>query len=88
MEHAKQFFLYLLHPNDDHENLAIVCSPLKVVHAYPHYITDFDKSFPSGPRDDHNQVDELHETKANISPLVLDPTSSKTQHRYRPLKLP
>jgi hypothetical protein len=88
LEYAKQIFLYLLHSNDDHENLEIVYPPLKVVHAYPHCITDFDKKIPSGPCDDHNQVDEPHETKADISPLVLDPTSSKTQHRYRPLKLP
>jgi hypothetical protein len=45
LEHAKQIFLYLLHTNDDHENLTIVHPPLKVVHAYPHYITDFDKNF-------------------------------------------
>jgi hypothetical protein len=88
LEYAKQIFLYLLHSNDDHENLEIVYPPLKFVHAYPHCITDFDKKNSSGPCDDHNQVDEPHETKADISPLVLDPTSSKTQHRYKPLKLP
>jgi hypothetical protein len=88
LEHAKQIFLYLLHSNDDHENLAIVYPPLKVVHAYPHCITDFDKNYPSGPCDDHNQVDEPHETRDDISSPALDPTPSKTQHRYRPLKLP
>jgi hypothetical protein len=88
LEHAKQIFLYLLHSNDDHENLAIVYPPLKVVHAYPHCITDFDKKIPSGPCDDHNQVDEPHETRVDISSPALDPTPSKTQHRYRPLKLP
>ena len=36
LEHAKQIFLYLLHSNGDHENLAIVYPPLKVEHAYPH----------------------------------------------------
>jgi hypothetical protein len=46
------------------------------------------KKIPSGPCDDHDQVDELHEAKADISPHVLAPTSSKTQHRYTPLKLP
>jgi hypothetical protein len=34
------------------------------------------------------QVDEPHETKVDVSPLVLDPTPSKIQHRYSPLKLP
>jgi hypothetical protein len=29
-----------------------------------------------------------HETKVDVSPLVLDPTPSKIQHRYSPLKLP
>jgi hypothetical protein len=62
--------------------------PLKFVHAYPHCITDFDKKNPFGPFEDHNQVDEPHEAKDDISPPVLSPTSSKTQHRYTPLKLP
>jgi hypothetical protein len=87
-EHAKQIFLYLLHSNDDHENLEIVYPPLKVIHISPQFITDFDQNLPSEPCDNHNQVDEPHETKADISPLVLDPTPSKIQHRYRPLKLP
>jgi hypothetical protein len=88
LEHARQMFLPLLHSNDDHENLSIIYPPLKVVHAYPHCITDFDKKFPSQPCDDHNQVNEPHETRFDISPPALDPTHSKTQHRYRPLKLP
>jgi hypothetical protein len=88
LEHAKQIFLYLLHFNDDHEKLAIIYPPLKVAHAYPHCITDFDKKIPSGPCDDHDQVDEPHEAKADVSPPVLGPTSSKAQHRYIPLKLP
>ena len=80
-EHARKKFIYLLHYNDDHGNLAIVYPPLKFVHAYPHYITDFDQTIPSGPCDDHNQVDEPHETKVDISSPALDPTPSKTQHR-------
>jgi hypothetical protein len=77
-EHAKQIFLYLLHSNYDHENLEIIYPPLKFVHAYPHCITDFDKKVPPGPCDDHNQVDEPHETKSDISFPTLDPTPSKT----------
>jgi hypothetical protein len=68
----------MLHSNDDHDNLAIAYPPLKFLHAYPHCITDFDKIFPSRPCDDHNQVDEPHETKVDISSLALDPTLSKT----------
>jgi hypothetical protein len=83
-ENARRVFLYLLHSNDHHENIAIVYPPLKIVHACPHCITDF----LFGPCDDHNQVDEPHEAKADISPPVLALTSSKTQHRYTPLKLP
>jgi hypothetical protein len=71
LEHAKQIFIYLLHSDDDHENLAIVYPPLKVVHAYPHCITDFDKKIPFGPCEDHNQVDEPHEAKDDISLLYL-----------------
>jgi hypothetical protein len=87
-EHAKQIFLYLLHSNDDHDNPEIVYPPLKVIQIFPQFITDFDQNLPSEPCDNHDQVDEPHETKADISPPVLDPTPSKTQHRYRPLKLP
>jgi hypothetical protein len=46
------------------------------------------KKIPSEPCDDHNQVNEPHETRVDISPPALDPTPSKTQHRYRPLNLP
>ena len=81
LEHVKQFFLYLLHSNDDHENLAIVYPPLKFVHIFPHGITDFDQNITSEPCDDHSQVDETHEIKDDISPLVLDPKPSKIQHR-------
>jgi hypothetical protein len=70
------------------EKIAIIYPPLKVAHPYPHYITDFDKKIPSGPCDDHDQFDEPHEAKADVSPPVLGPTSSKAQHRYIPLKLP
>jgi hypothetical protein len=87
-EHVRQIFLYLLHANDDHDNLEIIYPPLKVIHISPQFITDFDKNIPSKPCDNHDQVDEPHEAKADISPPVLDPTSSKTQHRYIPLKLP
>jgi hypothetical protein len=86
-EHAKKNIIYLLHSNDDHESLAILYPPPKFVHIYPQCIIDFDQNFPSEPCDDHNQVDEPHETKADISPLVLDPTPSKVQHRYKLLKL-
>ena len=88
LKHVRLMFLYLLHSNDNHENLAIVYPPLKVVHTSPHFIIDFDQNFPSKPCDDHSQVDEPHETKDDVSPLVLDPTPSKIQHRYQPLKLP
>jgi hypothetical protein len=87
-EHAKQFFLYLLHLNDDHHNLALVYPPLKLEHISPHCITDFDQNLPSEPYGDHSQVDEPHEIKANIKPPILDPTPSKIHKRYKPLKLP
>jgi hypothetical protein len=86
-EHDKQYFIYLLHSNDDHENIALVY-PLKVVHIFPHCITDFDQNLPSEPCVDRSQVDEPHEIKVDISPPVLDPTPPKIQHGYGPLKLP
>jgi hypothetical protein len=80
-------FLYLLHSNDDHENIAIVY-PLKFAHTYPHCVADLDKNIPSKPCDNQDRVDKPHEARADISPPVPDPTSSKIQHRYIPLKLP
>jgi hypothetical protein len=58
------------------------------VYEYPHYIIELDKNIPSGPCGDHDQVDKPHEAMSDISPPVLGLTSSKTQHRYTPLKLP
>ena len=78
----------MLHANDDHDNLEIVYPPLKFIQISPQFINDFDQNLPSDPCDNHDQVDEPHETKDDISPLVLDPTPSKTHHRYRPLKFP
>jgi hypothetical protein len=88
LEHTACFFLYLWHCNEDHEKLAVVCPPLDVAHAYPHYIVDFGRIFPSGSHDDPNQVGEPREAKNKVSSPVLDPTSLKAQHRYIPLKLP
>jgi hypothetical protein len=77
LEHAAQFFLYLCHCNEDHEKLAVVYPPLDVSHAYPHYIANFGRIFPSGSRDDPDQVGEPREAKAKFSSLVLDPMSLK-----------
>jgi hypothetical protein len=88
LEQAKQIFLFLMHSNDDHEKIAIIHPPLKIAHAYPHCINDFDKSFTARPCDDHDQVGKPHKSKADVSPSIPSPTSSKSQHRYIPLKLP
>jgi len=80
-KHAKQIFLYLLNSNDDHENISIVYIPLKFVHISPQFINDFDQNLPSEPCDEHSQVNEPHETKVDVWPLVLDPTLSKIQNR-------
>jgi hypothetical protein len=74
-------FLHLLHENNDHDNPEIAYPPLNIIQIYPQFITDFDQNLPPEPYDNHDQVDEPHETKADISPHVLDPTPSKTQHR-------
>ena len=86
-EHANKVFPYLIHSNNDHEKLEVIYPPLKFIHTPPQFITNFDQNLPSEPYDNHNQVDKPHETKADISPPVLDPTPSKIQQRYRPLKL-
>ena len=77
LEHAKQIFIFLLHSNNNHENISLVYPPLKFVHIFPHCIIDFDQNLPSEPCDDHIQVREPHEIKVDISPPVLDPTPSK-----------
>jgi hypothetical protein len=87
-ENTRRVFLYLLHYNDDLKSLEIACPPLKVVHAYPHCITDFDEKISSGPCDDHDQIDGPHEAKANVSSPVPGPMPSKAQHRYIPLNIP
>jgi hypothetical protein len=88
LENARQVLLCLLHANNDHDNPENIYPPLKITRTSPQFITHFDKEISSGLRDDHNQVDEPHETRVDISSPALDPTPSKTQHRYRPLKLP
>jgi hypothetical protein len=80
-EQARQIFLHLLHANNDHDYTEIAYPPLEIIQISPQFITDFDQNLPPEPYDNH-------ETKTDISPPVLDPTPSKTQHRYRPLKLP
>jgi hypothetical protein len=72
----------------DHDNFSLVYPPLKFVHISPHCITDFDQNIPSDPCDYHGQVDEPYEIKVDISHPLLDPTPSKIQQRYKPLKLP
>ena len=46
------------------------------------------KKNPPGPHNDHDQVNEPHKAKADVSSPVLGPMSPKAQHRYIPLKLP
>jgi hypothetical protein len=88
LENARQVLLFLLHANNDHGNLENIYPPLKITRTSPQFITHSDKEISCGLCDDHNQVDEPHETKVDISSPALDPTPSKTHHRYRPLKLP
>ena len=88
LENARQVFICLLHPNNDHDNPENIYPTLKITRTSTQFITHFDKEISSGLRDDHNQVDEPHGTRVDISSHALDPTPSKTQHRYRPLKLP
>jgi hypothetical protein len=45
-EHARQFFLYLLHFNGDHDNPEIVYPPLRIIQISPHISTDSDKKTP------------------------------------------
>jgi hypothetical protein len=88
LEHARQIFLHLLHANNDHDNPEMTYPLRNIIQISPQFITVSDQNLPPEPYDNHDQVHEPHETKVDISPPVLDPTPSKTQHRYRPLKLP
>ena len=53
-EHDKQIFLHLLHANDYHDNIEIVCSPPKIIQISPRFIIDFDQNIPSEPCDNHD----------------------------------
>jgi hypothetical protein len=51
-------------------------------------ITDIHQAPSSEPYDVHDHSCELNETKAELVPSVLNPTPSKIQERYSPLKFP
>ena len=65
-EHARQFFFYLLHFNDDHGNPEIVYPSLRIIQISPQISANSGKKLPSEPCDNHDQVDEPHEAKADI----------------------
>jgi hypothetical protein len=77
-EQFRQIFLHLLHANNDHDNTEIAYPPLEIIQISSQFITEFDQNLPLEPYDNHDQVDEPHETKADISPPILDPTPSNT----------
>ena len=83
-ELIKRILRCFLHLDDDHKS-ALDSPSFKTVKTSPFPCTfDLEKD----PNDDHDQFYEPHETKENIISLVPNPTSTKTQVRYRPLKLP
>jgi hypothetical protein len=51
-------------------------------------ITDIHQDPSSKPYDVHDHSFELNETKVDLVPFVLNPTPSKIQERYIPLKFP
>jgi hypothetical protein len=85
LEHVKQAFLHLPHANDDHDNPEVAYPPLKIIQISHQFVNDFDQNIPYEPYHNPSQVDKPQKIKTKIS---LDPTPSKTQHIYIPLKLP
>jgi hypothetical protein len=85
LEYAKHVSLHLLHVNDDRHNPKVAYPPLKIIQISHQFVDDLDQNIPSEPYHNPNQVDKPREIKTNIS---LDSTPSKTQRRYRPLRLP
>jgi hypothetical protein len=72
-------------PLDDDKKSALDSPSFKNVKTSPFPCTfDLEKD----PNDDHDQFYETHETKENITSPVPNPTSSKTQERYKTIKLP
>jgi hypothetical protein len=66
LKNARQVLLFLLHANNDNENPENIYPPLKITRTSPQFITHFDKEISFGLHDDHNQVDEPHETRVDI----------------------
>jgi hypothetical protein len=84
----KRMFLHLLHSNEAQIS-TLVYPPWKTVGIPPpSCITDIHQAPSSEPYDVHDHSCELNETKAKFVPFVLNPTPSKIQERYIPLKFP
>jgi hypothetical protein len=86
-EFFKRIFLHLLHSNEAHR-YTLVYPPWKTVGIPPSCITDIHQTPSSEPYDVHDHCCELNETKVELVPFVLNPTPSKIQERYSPLKFP
>jgi hypothetical protein len=87
LEFFKRIFLHLLHSNKAHRS-TLVYTPWKIVGIPPSCITDIHQAPSSEPYDVHDHSCEINETKSELVPSVLNPTPSKIQERYNPLKFP
>jgi hypothetical protein len=87
-EFFKRIFLHLPHSNEAHRS-TLVYPPWKTI-GIPHSscITNFHQAPSYEPYDVYDHSCELNETKFELVPSVLNPTPSKIQERYNPLKFP
>jgi hypothetical protein len=87
-EFFKRIFLHLFHSNEAQRS-SLIYPPWKTIGIPPSScITDIHQAPSSEPYDVHDHSCELNETKSELVPYVLNPTPSKIQERYSPLKFP
>jgi hypothetical protein len=86
-EFFKRICLHLLHSNEAQRS-TLVYHPWKIVGIPPSCITDIHQAPSSEPYDVHDHSCELNEAGDELVPFVINPTPSKIQERYSPLKFP
>jgi hypothetical protein len=80
-------FFHIMHSNEAQIS-TLVYPPWKTIGIPPSCITYIHQSPSSEPYDVQDNSCELNETTDEIIPSILNPTPSKIQERYTPLKFP
>ena len=86
-EFFKRIFLHLLCSNESHRS-TLVYPSLKTIGIPPSSIVNIHQAPSLEPYDIHDHSCDINETKDELVPSILNPTPSKIQERYSPLKIP